>query len=372
MARYRARYYDGRTARAWPVEIEVAATGLAVFSDEGRLLAVWPGAEVRLADRPGRGEPARLGLEGSMARLVVEDRGVLRALETAAPELERSQRITARGAGRLALWASLAVASVAGIVFLLVPLFAAQLAAVTPASTKFALGRAALDHLALLLPEGDRNRRYCAGEAGQAALARLAESLAADLPERPRLQVVVMDTSLVNAFAMPGGIVMLTRALIDEARSADEVAGVLAHEIGHVAHDHGAEALYRSVTVSLLVGVLLGDLTGGALAGGLAEAALNSSYSREAERDADAFALDRLEAAGVGAHGLAAFLTRLAEREPEDRGLLRILASHPPTDERLAGIRNAPRQRGRPAMSEADWRAVRAVCERLQKEPPLD
>ena len=375
MARYPARYYDGLTARSRPVEVEIAATGLAIFDEAGPVVGSWPGEGVRLVDRPRRGEPVRLGLAGTTARLIVDDPGVVEALRPVAPHLKRRTRTSGRAVARIALWAVLAAGSVAGIVLVLIPLLSAQLAAVTPDSAKFRLGRAVLVQVAELLPgpAGPASRqRYCSREDGRAALQRLADRLAADLPDPPTVRVVVVNTLLVNAFALPGGIMVFTRGLLVQAESAEEIAGIAAHELGHIAHDHSTRALYRSFAVALLVGVLFGDLTGGTLAGGLAEWLVNTGYSRDAERDADAFALARLEAAGIGARGLADFFARLKEREKDGDGpLARMLSTHPATDERLAHIRSAERPGIRPAMSEEDWASARKACLTLQMTPPL-
>ena len=375
MARYPARYYDGLTARSRAVEVEIAATGLAIFDEAGPVVGSWPGEGVRLVDRPRRGEPVRLGLAGTTARLIVDDPGVVEALRPVAPHLKRRTRTSGRAVARIALWAVLAAGSVAGIVLVLIPLLSAQLAAVTPDSAKFRLGRAVLVQVAELLPgpAGPASRqRYCSREDGRAALQRLADRLAADLPDPPTVRVVVVNTLLVNAFALPGGIMVFTRGLLVQAESAEEIAGIAAHELGHIAHDHSTRALYRSFAVALLVGVLFGDLTGGTLAGGLAEWLVNTGYSRDAERDADAFALARLEAAGIGARGLADFFSRLKEREKDGDGpLARMLSTHPATDERLAHIRSAERPSIRPAMSEEDWASARKACLTLQMTPPL-
>ena len=375
MARYPARYYDGLTARSRAVEIEIAATGLAIFDEAGPVVGSWPGAGIRLVEKLREGEPVRLGLAGTTARLIVDDPGIVAALGGVAPRLRSRQRTSGRAVGRIALWAVLAVASLTGIVLVLIPLLAAQLAAVTPESAKYRLGRAVLAQVAELLPgpAGPASRqRYCSYEDGQAALQRLADRLAADLPDPPTVRVVVVNTLLVNAFALPGGIMVFTRGLLVHAGSAEEIAGIAAHELGHIAHDHSTRALYRSFAVALLIGVLFGDLTGGALAGGLAEWLVNTGYSRDAERDADAFALARLEAAGIGTRGFADFFARLKEREKGEGGLLvRMLSTHPATEERLAHIRSVERPSFRPAMSEEDWTHARKACLTVQMSPPL-
>lgn len=374
MVRYPARYYDGLTARSRAVEVEIATTGLAIFDEAGPVVGSWPGEGVRLVERPREGEPVRLGLVGTTARLIVDDPRIVAALRQVAPHLLRRHRTSRRTVARIALWAVLAVASLAGIVLVVIPLMSAQLAAVTPDSAKYRLGRTVLVHLVDLLP-GPRTTsggNYCANEDGLAALGRLVERLGADLEDRPTVHAVVVNFRMVNAFALPGSIMVFTRGLLDQAGSPEEIAGIAAHELGHLAHDHSTRALYRSFAVALLIGVLFGDLTGGTLAGGLAEWLVNTGYSREAERDADAFALERLKAAGIGTQGLADFFVRLEKKHGNDSGpLFGLLSTHPATAERLAHIRAAGLPGLRQAMGDEDWTSVRQTCLTLQTAPPL-
>ncbi len=373
MARYPARYYDGRTARARDVWIEVAPAGIGIRSADGAHVASWAADRVVLVERPGGGEPVRLGLDGTAARLIVEDRAVLEALGPIASNVSKRARMSGRDIARVAAWAGAAVASAAVVIVVLVPLFSAQLASATPGSLKLRLGLVTLDRLATIvaaLDRGSKGGRYCGGAGGLKVLNLMADRIVAGMSDAPALRLVVLNTDMVNAFALPGNIVAVTGGLIENAESAEEVAGIVAHEIGHVVHDHPTRALYRTAAVSTLVGVAIGDLTGGVLLGGLAEWVLNASYSREAERDADGFALTRLNAAGIDARGLAAFFARLLEKGQADGPLPRILSTHPPTGERMAAIRSGARATGKALPAERDWTDLRRVCRDTGNVPP--
>ena len=124
---------------------------------------------------------------------------------------------------------------------------------------------------------------FCRGAAGQAALDDLARRLsaAADL-EKP-VRVRVINWRVVNAFAVPGGQIGVLRGLIEHAQSGDEVAGVLAHEIGHVAHRHPTVGMLRQLGVAATVQLLLGGSgTGVQDAAGFGQTLLTLSYSRGA------------------------------------------------------------------------------------------
>jgi predicted Zn-dependent protease len=204
---------------------------------------------------------------------------------------------------------------------------------------------------------GDLGGRVCTAPAGQRALDRLAGRLA--LPGS-RVRVRVVDLGLVNAVTLPGRQVVLFRGLLGAARSPDEVAGVLGHELGHVENRDVMTGLLRDFGISLLIG--------GADGGKVANALLSSRYGRAAERAADAHAIAALARADISPADTAAFFDRLGKREPGAVAgrLLTYLSTHPLSAERrrafVAATRRAPPYRS--AMSVGEWQALRQICER--------
>lgn len=142
-----------------------------------------------------------------------------------------------------------------------------------------------------------------------------------------------------NAFAMPGGTIILTDDLVRLADDPDMVAGVMGHEIGHVTHRHSLRQIYRALGIATLVGFLAGD-TGPILEAILLEGnlLLQLAYSREHEFEADAFAVEITHRAGFDPEGMIRFFEHLIAK-----GLVDPMPSwgstHPPHDERVAAIR---------------------------------
>ena len=374
--RYAAKYYDGVTARAQRVTLTVTEAAILIFAAHGAVLANWPAERVVLAELPRDGEPVRLGLDGTTARLIVDDPGMVETLRPVAPQLYRQVRLSWRGLARIAAWACAAAGSIAVVLLFVVPSLSKQLAAVTPDTVRHRLGATTLRQLTRLLtmdgngPQG--TRAYCSDRPGRAALQAMTARLTAGMDQPPPLRLVVINTDVVNAFALPGTLVVLTKGLIDNAASAEEVAGVIAHEIGHTAYDHPIQGMYRTVAVSVLVGLVTGDVAGGILITGLGQWVLNSSYSREAERDADRFALERLYAAGIDSRGLEAFLARLlTQQEKGGASLPRFLSTHPPTADRLATVRGTARAAGKVFGGDhREWWRLRLICRSTQRVPP--
>ena len=376
--RYSANYYDGVTARAQPVAVTVTDAGIIILGVHGTVLAQWPAGRVVLVELSRDGEPVRLGLDGTTARLIVDAPGMMEALRPVAPQLYRRVRLSWRGLAKIVAWAGAAVVSVAVILFVIVPSLSRQMAAATPDAVRQRIGTATLSQLARLFPI-DRSgpphmrRAYCGYDRGRNALGAMMARLTADMAEPPALRMVVVNTEVVNAFALPGNIVVLTEGLIDNAWSAEEVAGVIAHEMGHVAYDHPIESMYRTATVSVLVSLVTGDAAGGFLITGLGQWVLNTGYSRAAERDADGYALERLFAAEIDSEGLERFFAGLLEERARDGGpFARFLSTHPPTRARLEAVRRADRMMGRVfGDDDEEWAWLRRICWNTQRAPWL-
>src|SRR5471030_739587 len=136
--------------------------------------------------------------------------------------------------------------------------------------------------------------------------------------ERPGLNwtFIVLDTDGVNAFASPGGIVHITRGALGLIRNEAELAGVLAHEIGHVAHKHTVNAIKKNKAVQLGTSETLSDRGPflDKIANKAYEMVLENKFDRGDEMDADKVSVTLTEKAGYAPGTLAAFLTRLDER----------------------------------------------------------
>lgn len=202
---------------------------------------------------------------------------------------------------------------------------------------------------------GDFGGGTCGDPAGQRALDALAARLATD--GRPPT-VRVIDLGLVNAVTLPGRRVLIFAGLLRAAKSPDEVAGVLGHEMGHVVNRDAMAGIIRNFGISLLIG--------GADGGAIANALLTSRYSRAAERGADAHALASLVHAHVSPAATAAFFERLGQGESHlgrAATVLGYVSSHPLSAERRQRFRAS--RAGlpyRPALDPAQWQALRSIC----------
>ena len=147
-----------------------------------------------------------------------------------------------------------------------------------------------------------------------------------------------------NAFALPGGTVVITDQLVELAENDEEVVAVLAHEVGHVAGRHVMRRIAQTSSMIVLWTAFTGDASVAALSILAPEQLLAQRYSRAFERDADQFAFDYLLGAGIAPTRLGDFLQRL-EKAHAAGGVPNWLASHPGTEERARNAAEAA-QRG--------------------------
>ena len=163
-----------------------------------------------------------------------------------------------------------------------------------------------------------------------------------------------------NAFALPGGHIYAFQGLIDRAQSPDEVAGVLAHEMGHVAHRDGTRTVLQAAGLSFLFGMMLGDFVGGGAVVIAAKTLVRSSYSRRVEAQADVYSVGLMHRAGGDPRALATILARVTADKDEG---IKILADHPDTKDRVIMINAvAPKGATTPLLGAADWAALKQIC----------
>lgn len=358
---FRGRYSDGRTAATVQATVRLAPTALEILPSRLTEEPVrWPYSSLRSAQPIGRHSHDVLVSSTTQegATLFITDRAFVDSLAHVAPGLT-SRHLRLAHARPWIIAALLVGLAVLGIwIYDLSP--ARAVAKLLPDRARAALGRQTIDSMT-------HDRKLCTAPDGVAALDRLSQRLVRGAPGKPpHFRIVVVDWGLLNAFATAGSQIVLTRGLITQAQSPDEVAGVLAHEMGHGIELHPETAMVRALGLSAIADLLVG---GGSLSNvGLALAQL--SYTRAAEREADAEALLLLRGARISQHGMIDFFDRAEGKRKESGntslgkriGDIGILRTHPVTEERKAMIRASPPYEATPALERSDWQALQAIC----------
>jgi predicted Zn-dependent protease len=190
----------------------------------------------------------------------------------------------------------------------------------------------------------------------------------------------VVNSDAINAFAVPGGHIYVNRGLIERADNVSELAGVLAHEIGHVAERHSIEQLQRAQGANTLLTILYGGILRrnpgqveqvGVQAAG---SAVFAGYSRDAEREADRVAVPYLVRTGYNPNGLPSFFQELlTEQQRNPSRVQQWFATHPTTQERITNVRAiiaaTPGATGRLTTDNQAYQAFRSRVRSLTPAP---
>jgi predicted Zn-dependent protease len=357
---WQGRLSDGKSALASPVDVELCERGVAIrpFGGGGGEPLVWPYGALETATPLGKGATDALISYRHQpgATLFVHGADFAAGLARFAPHLTtRAQRMAHATPW---LWAAAAVALIAAGVWALQLSPSTALARLIPDKTRVALGKQVVRSMA-------GERKVCEAAAGKAALGRLVARLSEAAGGAKPFKVVVVDWGMLNAFAAPGEQIVLTRGLVNKAASPDEVAGVLAHEMGHGLELHPEAGLVRAIGMSAAADLVMGG--GAGTIGNIGVLLAQLSYTRAAEREADAHAFRILKAAAIAPKGIADFFRRVQKIEgggDSGKGFSGIDAfrTHPQTEERARQAENQPPYPATPALNAADWQALREIC----------
>jgi Zn-dependent protease with chaperone function len=354
---WQGQYLDGKTSSPREVEIRPLKDGLRI--EQGRDTWIWPYSEIRQVQGHYAGEPVRLERgEGITEALTIPDTDFLITLRAKARG--QAGRFHNPGFRRTRFWltvsAGLATLVVSFVTYRWgIPAMAERVAARVPVSWEEGLGESTLNQMAppktrLHNPALDR------------AILKILVKLVGTLPQCSyRFQVIVSNLPIVNAFALPGGNILVYRGLLEQTSSPEELAGVLAHEMQHVLKRHTTRRLIQESSTGLLISALSGDFTG-SMAFGLKSASSLAlmKYDRDEEAEADRDGMKMILAAGIEPQGMIAFFEKLKEKEklPE---YLKYVSDHPATGDRIEKLKElvssqaSPRLIPEKLLPETDW-----------------
>jgi len=325
-------------------------------------LLSWPLKSVRVVADGRYGEPVRVEyLSGRLGECIeTEDRGFLFALEEHAPQaLTRDFLI-----GNLQGWSAVVVAALVILLIVVVtmtwvaPTVAGYAALWMPRSAEEQLGHAVVGVLA---PESG----HCTHAERKDLLGRVANRLAKASASEYELKFIYTSHPMANAFAAPGGYIVVFRGLLDDAETPEELAGVLAHEISHVNHRHSTRALMRHVSVQTLLNLMAMDSAGTptAMAGAVDLGSLAHQRADEEQADLEAVAL--LARAGISPKGLSSFFRRLDSRGHGSSATMTYFSSHPALYERAERVDKEAEKYPATAsslMTDEEWTLVKTSC----------
>jgi len=204
----------------------------------------------------------------------------------------------------------------------------------------------------------------CSNPSAREALDRFIARVKAVANAPHPIVIRVSEASAVNAFAVPGGQIILLSGLIASTEAPEELTGIVAHEIAHFVRRDPARGMIRSMAVGAVAGLVFGDALTFSTLGVLAASLLRTSYSRDVETKTNMLAFEILAAANMDTKGFATFFERPQKEEGEhSKGVTAHLSTHPPSEQRTA-LAPAASKPGlsKPALSSKAWRDIKRDC----------
>jgi beta-barrel assembly-enhancing protease len=360
---WKGYHLDGRSAARQPAVIRLMKTGLEVTTEAGQTFW-WPYHEIRQTQGSYKGEQVRLERgEAIPEALVVSDPAFLTHLHEVAPEVgsrfhnpaRRSMRI------RLTVYAAFGAVGLTAILYLWgIPAMAIAIAPFVPAAWEDHLGGEMVKQIA---PSETR----CTDPERLEMLYKIVDTLIAPFPDQPyTFRIVVLNDPTVNALAAPGGHVIILRGLMELTQSAEEMAGILAHELQHILKQHTTKALLQDASTGILLAALAGDVSG-ALTFALESARTLGMlrYSRQYEDESDLEGMQMLLAAKIDPNGMVTIFEKLEEEGLKTPDFLKYLSTHPATDDRIEKLRALARTSEHTPVKllpDYEWTDIHKMC----------
>lgn len=344
MLRFSSRYYDGNSAKALQVNIEVLEDRLILSHSENLASAVWFVSKIKITEPPIDNRPGIcLNKHYPNARLILENDLYLH-LKNIIPHSFLDNVFSHRKIRLLIILAVLLV----GSFFYFLSSITVLIANYLPESIHHYLG----DYSEKLLVNYSKNEI-----SENDSLNKIVKYLSSSAGLNNSFKIYIIDsTESPNAFALANGKIFIYKSLIDSASSADELIGVIAHEMAHIIKRHAAINTIRYLGISLIIKLSLGI-------GDKYQAAnfLLNPYSQDSETEADTVAADILFKSGVNISGLKNFFSR--EKEGNDSIVSKFLSTHPSSKARLNNLKDlANIEIPKPILTRDEWLALKDLC----------
>lgn len=325
---YEAEYFDGQRARSHAVDLSLyREEALISFSHEGEQL-LWDMKKCRFQQIQGR---IFLRNIETGAQLVVADLDFQYELRKIPGPNKWNAHYYRLLNGHLSVYVLLFLLLMGGILafnFYVLPDLTEKGVGLVPDSFDAKIGANSyllMVHDEVLMEEETR------------LMQEFADSL--NIASQFPLQLAVLNSSMVNAFALPDGHIVIYRGILEKMETYHELAALIGHEATHVTQRHGMRMMARNLASYMLISLMTSDING--IMGVMMENSnqLQSlSYSRDMEREADLGSVEILKYQGIRTDGMYQLLSRIQDEEPE--WMTEMLSSHPLTAERMDFVKS--------------------------------
>ncbi|HLP49575.1 MAG TPA: M48 family metallopeptidase [Chitinophagales bacterium] len=360
---FKGKYFDGKSSSGYRAEVTLEPFHIRiVYTDaiEQTKTVLW---NTDLVHKNDFAEHDRVYLKyGNFPFEYIEvyDKEMEAALKTYYPNAvfhkSAYNKLFSTGVAGLVIMAAFTIGFIALCYFVLIPKAAETLAGKLPISYEKQLGEAVYNNMTQLEEKNDS----CS-----VLLNRFFKQLnyKTDYP----IEITVIKSDVVNAYALPGGRIVVYEGILQRMESQEELVALLSHEFSHVQFKHSTKNICRSLSSYLLISLLVGD------AGGITAVVLQNAdqlkqlgYSRSLEEEADREGMKLMKQNDIDLHGMRHLFETLKKQEG-DAGVPEFLSTHPLTDARIKAVTkeiNAGNSSARPHPElESLWQSIKETSE---------
>jgi len=330
---FKAKYFDGQTSKAHVVNVSFDERWLNFWSDETpEIHDVWNYTEIKVESLTSSNRLSLKFGDFPPQTLDFKDENAIAASSFVMPRktvvAQSYQKVMKANPLKIVLFGLVAVIGVSlSYIYVISPFMANQIVKIIPPAVEINIGNSVINRL-----------RPGIGSDHEAKSQKLQEFFdALDFAHEYPIEMHYIESDMVNAFAAPGGQIVVFEGLVERMESWEELAGLLAHELSHVEQRHSMKTLARSAASYGIISVLTGDV------GGLSTIILENanqmnelSNSRDYEREADVVGLSLLRDAKINPSGMVDLFKRLnTEMEIDVGNALELFSTHPLTKDRI-------------------------------------
>ncbi len=367
MIKAEAELFDGHTAGSMPVEVQVTHQSLELKDERNVLVGSWPLALIRDENIPTDPDMVFLSLaDTNEARLRITDPLMLEAIRARCPKLTKARN------GGLKTWSLTAAAAVAVIaacvafVWFGIPLVAEPVARALPKSVVNDLGKAVEDQMIERFSKNKpKDQAVCSASGAQKTLERIVAEFSTTVAagdDAPRVtSLIVINSKIANAFALPGGRMVIFSGLLDLAKEPNSLIGVLAHEYAHIKEQHATRLMISNLGMATILSFALGDVSGGAVVASIGQMALGAAYSREMEEEADQIGVQLMSDLAYDVKPMIPLLKELSRKKPGNP-MFELINTHPGIEHRIKELEKQGDMPFREAMTKTEWAQIKTMC----------
>lgn len=365
---FQGLYYDGRSARRHDVEVTLTRDSLRIDADTFSNTITWLYPRITQVKDIYSENEVRLQYGQELPEiLIIRDKSFIGSLRSISPQFGR--KFSRHGSDKKIktvayVFIALFISAVLLHKWILPPLMNIMVEKF-PVTWEEKIGKSFISQIS-------KGFGVCEDERLNTQIDKIKDRLGATLDSsKYKYNITIVNNSLVNAFALPGGEIILFRGLIEKSNRPEEVAGVVAHEIQHIEQRHFTKILIKELSIGIFLGLMIGDSQVVGTALNYANMLRSLAYKRSEESSSDAEGMKMLIKAGIDPKGMVDFFEIMKKEYDGTTEVSEYLSTHPNTENRIEKLNTMIAQKqieSEKLLPNVDWEKTKMLCQETKEQ----